>query len=418
VLVLISPDSISSRQIEDEVKWARELRKSFVPVVHGMSWGQFQERKVRWRMALGIAAGVALPKEGVSAILPRMLRGLENLGVRSAPATPTKSTKEASPKPRPQPQTKALKPAPVREPKASPPKPSFAVRRVSPAPSDAEHRPAASSEARGVVQKKQVSERIRPNDICPCGSGKKYRKCHGALSTPAIQRNRETEQSSEKHSRVTLREVGTLSGHSGVVMAVAVTPDGQRAVSASRDETLKLWDLAGGHELRTLSGHSGPVTAVAVTPDGQRAVSASRNTTLQVWGLSSGRNPTPRILSGHTDWVYAVAVTPDGRRAVSASRDQTLNVWDLASGQKLRTLSGHTNWVRAVAVTPDGQRAVSASRDQTLKVWDLNSGELLASLECKAEALCCAYYDDGRQIIAGDFGGGIYLLRVEEDSSA
>ena len=56
---------------------------------------------------------------------------------------------------------------------------------------------------------------------------------------------------------------------------VAVTPDGQRAVSASDDKTLKVWDLGSGRELRTLTGHSGGVRAVAVTPDGQRAISAS-----------------------------------------------------------------------------------------------------------------------------------------------
>ena len=39
-------------------------------------------------------------------------------------------------------------------------------------------------------------------------------------------------------------------------MAVAVTPDGQRAVSASWDKTLKVWELASGRELRTLAGHS------------------------------------------------------------------------------------------------------------------------------------------------------------------
>jgi preprotein translocase subunit SecA len=26
----------------------------------------------------------------------------------------------------------------------------------------------------------RVGEKIRPNDPCPCGSGKKYKKCHGA----------------------------------------------------------------------------------------------------------------------------------------------------------------------------------------------------------------------------------------------
>ena len=54
--------------------------------------------------------------------------------------------------------------------------------------------------------------------------------------------------------------------------AVAVTPDGARAVSASSDRTLKVWDLATGADLDTLEGHTGPVTTVALTRDGTRAV--------------------------------------------------------------------------------------------------------------------------------------------------
>jgi WD40 repeat protein len=43
-----------------------------------------------------------------------------------------------------------------------------------------------------------------------------------------------------------------LLGHSDVVMACAVTPDGRRVVSASNDRTLKAWDLESGRELATL----------------------------------------------------------------------------------------------------------------------------------------------------------------------
>jgi WD40 repeat protein len=192
----------------------------------------------------------------------------------------------------------------------------------------------------------------------------------------------------------------TLSGHAGSVRAVAVTPDGQRAVSASWDETLKVWDLATGTELRTLSGHAGGVTAVAVTPDGQRAVSAAADDTLKVWDLASGK--ALRTLRGHTRAVCAVAVTADGQRAVSAAADRTLKEWDLASGAELRTLRGHTREVYAVAVTPDGQRAVSASADETLKVWDLATGKALRTLSGHAgSVLALAVTPDGQRAISG-----------------
>ena len=46
---------------------------------------------------------------------------------------------------------------------------------------------------------------------------------------------------------------------------MAVSADGRRAVSASYDKTLKVWELESGRELRTLEGHSGAVNGVAVS---------------------------------------------------------------------------------------------------------------------------------------------------------
>jgi WD40 repeat protein len=115
---------------------------------------------------------------------------------------------------------------------------------------------------------------------------------------------------------------------------------------------------------------------VAITPDGRRVVSASRDRTLRVWDLESGQRV--RTLEGHTGYVMAVAITPDGRRAVSASSDQTLRLWDLESGQSLHPLEGHTGEVSGVAITPDGRRAVSASVDKTLRVWDWRAAKACA----------------------------------------
>jgi WD40 repeat protein len=39
---------------------------------------------------------------------------------------------------------------------------------------------------------------------------------------------------------------GRSPGHSDVVWGVAVSPDGRRAVSASSDSTLKVWNLESG----------------------------------------------------------------------------------------------------------------------------------------------------------------------------
>jgi WD40 repeat protein len=177
-------------------------------------------------------------------------------------------------------------------------------------------------------------------------------------------------------------QIHTLRGHSYGVTAVAITPDGKKAVSAARDHYLKVWDLKSGKQLHNLKGHKGhlrPVTGVAITSDGIRAVSTSADQTLKVWDIKSGK--LLQTLSGHNDTVLAVALTNDGQRAVSASADQTLKVWDIVHGEELYTLKGHNAWVTGVAITPDGQQAVSASVDQTLHVWDIAHGKSLYTLK-------------------------------------
>jgi WD40 repeat protein len=69
------------------------------------------------------------------------------------------------------------------------------------------------------------------------------------------------------------------------VTGVAITPDGRRAVSASYDSTLRVWDLESNQSLRTLEGHTSGVNGVTVTPDERCTVSAS-------WDRGFGSNGT------------------------------------------------------------------------------------------------------------------------------
>ena len=68
----------------------------------------------------------------------------------------------------------------------------------------------------------------------------------------------------------------TLKGHTGWVNTVAVSPDGQRAVSASSDQTLKVWDLGSGVELMSFTADA-PLYSCAVSPNGKVIIAGDQN---------------------------------------------------------------------------------------------------------------------------------------------
>ena len=217
----------------------------------------------------------------------------------------------------------------------------------------------------------------------------------------------------------------TLEGHSDFVESVSVSPDGRCAVSGSRDNTLRVWDLDTGRCLRTLEDQSSLVTSVSLSPDGRRAVSCNWDGTLLVWDLE--RAQCLRTLEGHSNRVDCVRVSPDGLYAVSCSWDGTLRVWDLETGQCLRTLEDQSSLVTSVSLSPDGLHAVSGGVDSTLRVWDLETGQCLRTLRGHSSLVTCVRVSpDGRRAISGsrdktlrvwDLGTGQFLTNLEACSS-
>src|SRR5205085_913134 len=97
--------------------------------------------------------------------------------------------------------------------------------------------------------------------------------------------------------------------------------------------TVRVWDIADAPARTLLAGHTGWVLAVALTADGRWAVSGSQDRTVRVWDV--GHGVCAAVLTGHTAEVRAVGLSPDGRWAISGGGDGTLRVWDLAHGTEI-----------------------------------------------------------------------------------
>jgi hypothetical protein len=94
ILLVASRHSITSEQVTSEIVRGFEQTKPFLPVLRGISHVQLQRKQPEWRGALGAATSIEVPPEGLGAILPRILAGVEALGVLPQPLAEAQQSKD------------------------------------------------------------------------------------------------------------------------------------------------------------------------------------------------------------------------------------------------------------------------------------------------------------------------------------
>lgn len=169
-----------------------------------------------------------------------------------------------------------------------------------------------------------------------------------------------------------------------------------------------------------LRGHLGSVFMGVFTPDGERAITVSSDQTARCWDLKTGREV--RRFHAHTGPVYAVAVSGDGRTLVTGAQDNTLRLWDVPQTRPLWSATVHGASSRALARSPDGSRWISGGADQGIRVWDsrkLSATADFANVDPKdvsasrqghqAEVVTAAFRNDGNLFVTGDAAGRILV---------
>ncbi len=191
---------------------------------------------------------------------------------------------------------------------------------------------------------------------------------------------------------------GWFEGHTRPVLAVAFGGDRRKLLSGGADATLRIWQARAGKALRTITGYSGAVTAIALSPDGKTLVTGSLEKVVKLRAFPGGQLLWARRLDYR---VLAIAFSPDGRHFATAGSDGSLRLWDLASEQERRILGQHSQQACAVAFSPDGKTLASGGWDHQLKFWDLDQGaEQWSFDEHRDGVLGVAFSPDGQKLLS------------------
>ncbi len=206
--------------------------------------------------------------------------------------------------------------------------------------------------------------------------------------------------------------VANFNSHTSVIDSIAISPDGKTLASGSHDNTIKLWDIASGKELKSINNKQS-VYAIAFSPDGLTIASGDRANNIHIWDLNSGA----KILTftGHKGLftgINCLAFSPEGRIIASAGGDKTVKLWDVTTGLEIRTLENHKRWVSSVAFNPQGTMIVSVSADNTAILWDLNNDRILHNYKHTDAIRSVAFSPDGKIIATGSRDKTIKLWQV------
>jgi len=83
-----------------------------------------------------------------------------------------------------------------------------------------------------------------------------------------------------------VRSALLLKGHQQRITDTALLPDGRRIMTASLDNTVRIWDIETGEELERYDWGIGPVRSVAISPDGAiAAAGGDGENQIVIWDL-------------------------------------------------------------------------------------------------------------------------------------
>ena len=257
------------------------------------------------------------------------------------------------------------------------------------------------------------------------------------------------------------REGARLPRQSAQVQRLEFSPDGRQLVTASADETIRLWDVATHQQLRQWRGHGVAVVCVTFSPDGRWLASGGSDGTVRLWSLAAPTEP-PAI----RNVAPPLAFSPDGRWLVTGCRNPavaassavaspspfsaTLAAWNLVTRQPVFFTNppaadglfppGETGFLTVALPTPDapaevwlhdvatgtsklrvrlplaatpptcvalrgdGEEVVTGHRDGSLCWWDAHTGRLLAQQVSYADEVeGLRYSPDGRLLMSWSF---------------
>ena len=185
-------------------------------------------------------------------------------------------------------------------------------------------------------------------------------------------------------------------------------PGGSILASCSRDETVRLWDVATGAPIGCpLRGHTSLVLGVCFAPGGNILASCSSDTSVRLWDVATGA-PIGCLSCGLS--VNDVRFGSNASMLAAACGDGQVRIFSSDTREELSPFKVGSI-VRCLCYAPSGD-VIAAGTHGAIHFLDPETGEKRASLLTDTPILCLRFSPDGNVLAAGDEEGSLRLYDV------
>jgi len=214
--------------------------------------------------------------------------------------------------------------------------------------------------------------------------------------------------------------VRLLEGHSNGITKLIVTPDAKWLISASKDKTLRLWNLEGEAKKTGEVILDAKVRERAAKKNGGKLPPLIPPVAVKV-------QTADRVLKDHAEWINGLALSADGSTLLSGDDAGQVLVWDRLT-MTVRNRWKVKGWIFALALAPDGKQAIvteriplvfDSGRYSAFKIWDTVKAEAVKDLTpvVKESLEAAAYSADGKLFAVGRGGeaeaGKIWVFETD-----
>ncbi|KAA5543867.1 protein kinase [Roseiconus nitratireducens] len=261
----------------------------------------------------------------------------------------------------------------------------------------------------------------------------------------------------------------TLTGHQERVVFTAFVPAGDRIVTASDDNTVRVWDAKTGESLfvfdlwkqKTTDDTRCVIDSISIRPDGKHLATGSQQFGVHLWDLTEGvRIPTDHLTGTHCAYlpdnlhlavwnrygnhvqvllgsnaqprrefqasgpIVNATLSPDASwlslRLLGPNR---INLWSTHQPHPSASLPGHQADINSYCFDPSSQILATGSNDGTVKLWHIQNGRQRATFSDKVEERYTAAVVDPQENhvaypIIGDFFTGTVFEPGQEQPIA